>query len=34
MIAYSLAKTALHSLALNLSEDAKESGVKVITLLP
>ncbi len=34
MIAYSMAKTAVHSLALNLSEHAKETGNRVITLLP
>ena len=34
MIGYSLAKTAVHSLALNLSEQAKESGSRIITLLP
>ncbi len=29
-----MAKTAVHSLAINLSEEAKESGSRVITLLP
>jgi NAD(P)-dependent dehydrogenase (short-subunit alcohol dehydrogenase family) len=34
MIAYSMAKTAVHSLALNLTEKAKMENRRVITLLP
>lgn len=34
MIAYSIAKTSVHSLALNLAEKIKALNGRVITILP